>query len=56
MHEGRIVEQGAADEVYTRPQTDYTRALLAAVPVADPERMQRRKAERRRLEPALGDA
>jgi oligopeptide transport system ATP-binding protein len=56
MHEGRIVEQGPAEQVYTRPQSDYTRALLAAVPVADPERMQRRKAERRRLEPALGDA
>ncbi|HEY3549757.1 MAG TPA: ATP-binding cassette domain-containing protein [Gaiellaceae bacterium] len=54
MHEGRLVEQGPAEQVYTRPQTDYTRALLAAVPVADPERMQRRKRERRRLQPALG--
>jgi ABC-type oligopeptide transport system ATPase subunit len=53
MHEGRIVEQGPAELVYTRPQTDYTRALLAAVPMADPERMQRRKAERRLLQPAL---
>jgi ABC-type microcin C transport system duplicated ATPase subunit YejF len=53
MHDGRIVEQGPAELVYTRPQTDYTRALLAAVPVADPERMQRRKAERRLLQPAL---
>jgi oligopeptide transport system ATP-binding protein len=49
MHDGRIVEQGPAELVYTQPQTDYTRALLAAVPVADPERMQRRKRERRRL-------
>jgi len=56
MHDGRLVEQGAAEQVYTRPQTDYTRALLAAVPVADPERMQQRKAERRRLKPALGGA
>ena len=56
MQEGRIVEQGPAEQVYRRPQSDYTRALLAAVPVADPARMQRRKAERRRLEPALGDA
>jgi oligopeptide transport system ATP-binding protein len=55
MHEGRIVEHGPAEQVYTRPQTEYTRALLAAVPVADPERMQQRKAERRRLEPALGN-
>jgi oligopeptide transport system ATP-binding protein len=53
MHEGRIVEQGPAEDVYTRPQSEYTRALLAAVPVADPERMQERKAERRRLRPAL---
>jgi ABC-type glutathione transport system ATPase component len=53
MHDGRIVEQGPAELVYTRPQTDYTRALLAAVPVPDPERMQRRKRERRRLQPAL---
>jgi len=53
MHEGLIVEQGPAEQVYTQPQTDYTRALLAAVPVADPERMQRRKRERRLLQPAL---
>jgi oligopeptide transport system ATP-binding protein len=56
MHDGRIVEQGPAEDVYTNPQSDYTRALLAAVPVPDPERMRARKAERRRLEPALGDA
>jgi oligopeptide transport system ATP-binding protein len=49
MHEGRIVEQGPAEAVYTHPQSEYTRALLAAVPVADPERMQLRKLERRRL-------
>lgn len=30
MHEGRIVEAGATDEVVERPQHDYTRVLLAA--------------------------
>jgi ABC-type oligopeptide transport system ATPase subunit len=54
MHDGKIVEQGPAEVVYTSPQSDYTRALLAAVPVPDPERMRARKAERRRLRPALG--
>jgi ABC-type oligopeptide transport system ATPase subunit len=49
MHQGVIVEQGPAERVYTRPENDYTRALLAAVPVPDPERMQERKVERRRL-------
>jgi ABC-type oligopeptide transport system ATPase subunit len=49
MRQGKIVEQGPATRVYTKPQSDYTRALLAAVPVPDPERMQERKRERRRL-------
>ncbi|HEY7344124.1 MAG TPA: ATP-binding cassette domain-containing protein [Gaiella sp.] len=49
MHKGRIVETGTADEVYERPREDYTKALLAAVPVPDPARMRERKADRRRL-------
>jgi peptide/nickel transport system ATP-binding protein len=32
MQHGRIVEQGAAGDVLNRPQADYTRSLLAAVP------------------------
>jgi ABC-type oligopeptide transport system ATPase subunit len=55
MHEGVIVEQGPAERVYTQPQTDYTRTLLAAVPVPDPGRMQERKAERRLLRPTLAN-
>jgi peptide/nickel transport system ATP-binding protein len=38
MHRGVIVEQGDADEVFANPSDDYTRALLAAVPHADPRR------------------
>ncbi|MHB2166665.1 ABC transporter ATP-binding protein [Alsobacter sp. R-9] len=30
MQNGRVVEQGPADELFERPQTDYTRALMAA--------------------------
>jgi peptide/nickel transport system ATP-binding protein len=36
MHEGRIVEQGPADQVCERPADPYTKALLEAVPVPDP--------------------
>jgi oligopeptide transport system ATP-binding protein len=53
MKDGVIVESGAADEVYERPQEAYTKALLAAVPVPDPRRMQERRHERRRLSHAL---
>ena len=31
MRDGRLVEQGDAAAVLTRPSHDYTRALLAAV-------------------------
>jgi peptide/nickel transport system ATP-binding protein len=36
MYLGRIVEQGPAEEVYTRPRHPYTEALLSAIPVPDP--------------------
>jgi microcin C transport system ATP-binding protein len=36
MQRGKIVEQGAAEEVFTSPQHPYTRALLAAEPKPDP--------------------
>ena len=38
MHRGKIVELGDADEVCTRPQHEYTRTLLAAIPQPDPTR------------------
>ena len=56
MNLGKIVEMGPADEVYTNPRDEYTKALLAAVPVPDPRRMRERKAERRRLKHALAES
>ncbi|MGH3543425.1 MAG: dipeptide ABC transporter ATP-binding protein, partial [Mycobacterium sp.] len=38
MWAGAIVEQGDSDQVFSRPQHDYTRRLLAAVPQPDPAR------------------
>jgi peptide/nickel transport system ATP-binding protein len=32
MHEGKIVEQGEADEVYAHPQKAYTQQLIEAIP------------------------
>jgi peptide/nickel transport system ATP-binding protein len=46
MHGGKLVELADADTVYTDPQHDYTRSLLAAVPVLDPDLAAQRRAER----------
>ena len=35
MKDGRYVEEGSADEIFRTPRTDYTRALLAAIPRLD---------------------
>jgi peptide/nickel transport system ATP-binding protein len=37
MYRGKIVEQGEGEQVFTEPQHDYTRRLLAAVPRAHPD-------------------
>jgi oligopeptide/dipeptide ABC transporter ATP-binding protein len=38
MYLGRIMEKGPADRVFARPLHPYTRALLEAIPVPDPDR------------------
>ncbi|MBM9595347.1 ABC transporter ATP-binding protein [Roseitranquillus sediminis] len=38
MYLGRIVEIGSREQVFEDPRHEYTRALLKAVPVADPRR------------------
>ncbi len=55
MNRGELVEIGPAEEVYTNPQDDYTKALLSAVPVPDPRAMKERKAARRQLRHALSE-
>jgi oligopeptide transport system ATP-binding protein len=55
MNQGKLVEIGPAESVYTEPKEDYTRALLSAVPVPDPRAMKDRRTERRKLRHALAE-
>jgi peptide/nickel transport system ATP-binding protein len=44
MQRGKVVEMGRCDDIFDRPQHPYTKALLAASPVADPDEQARRRA------------
>ena len=37
MHHGRVVESGTVEDVFERPQQNYTKLLLSAIPSPDPD-------------------
>jgi oligopeptide transport system ATP-binding protein len=43
MHDGKIVEEGSADQVCESPRDDYTKELLASVPIPDPRESRARR-------------
>lgn len=43
MNAGRVVELASADELYESPRHEYTKSLLAAVPIADPVAARKRR-------------
>src|SRR5664279_3537773 len=46
MHHGHLVELGTRDQILVDPQQAYTKRLIAAVPVPDPDEQRRRRTER----------
>ena len=46
MQEGRLVEVGERDQILKKPKDDYTRKLIAAVPVPDPKEQRIRREAR----------
>jgi len=53
MRHGALVEVGTRDQILRRPQQAYTKRLLAAVPVPDPE-IQRERRDKRLADLAAG--
>ena len=49
LHRGRVMESGPTEQVLARPREDYTRCLVAAVPVPDPAVQAARRRRRRAL-------
>lgn len=44
MQNGKLVEVASSEEIFSDPKEEYTRELLAAVPIPDPARARRRAA------------
>ena len=44
MYHGKLVEEGKTKDIFAHPEHEYTKALLAAVPIPDP-RIERQKGE-----------
>jgi peptide/nickel transport system ATP-binding protein len=49
LYKGKLVEQGIGSHVMGAPQNDYTRRLIASLPVPDPAEQARRREEHRAL-------
>lgn len=50
MYQGRVVEQGTRQEVFTPPHHDYTELLLSSVPEMDPDWLDHLLEQRRQME------
>jgi peptide/nickel transport system ATP-binding protein len=49
LYKGKMVEQGLGNQVMGAPQHDYTRRLIASLPVPDPDEQAKRREENRSM-------
>ncbi len=47
MNKGKIEETGWVEDIYQRPQSDYTKTLIDAIPSADIEEIRKRMIKRK---------
>ncbi|WP_455812783.1 dipeptide ABC transporter ATP-binding protein [Pseudomonas graminis] len=43
LKDGNVVEQGPVSELFSRPESDYTRALIDSIPFADPQHQENKR-------------
>ena len=55
LQNGKVVEEGTREQVLGDPREEYTKRLLAAAPVPEPNEQRRRREERHALLSSLGD-
>ena len=46
MYLGNLEESGDSETIFKNPQHDYTKKLLKAIPIPDPDGREKRKQER----------
>ena len=46
MYQGKLVEINRTDDIFSKPEHDYTKELLRAIPQPDPRGRKERKAAR----------
>ena len=49
LYKGKMVEQGIGNQVMGNPQHDYTKRLIASLPVPDPAEQAKRREDHRTL-------
>ncbi|MEJ4045510.1 ABC transporter ATP-binding protein [Erwinia sp. SLM-02] len=46
LKNGQVAERGSVENIFTRPESDYTRALIDSIPLADPRHQQEKRRQR----------
>lgn len=56
MQKGQVVEQATRDQLFSDPSHEYTKTLMAAIPIADPTKERERRKSAAELAAKLGES